>query len=38
MLSERNHLLDTLDFDRFTASLDEEVERVESFVAAMFAT
>ncbi|HUX07362.1 MAG TPA: HDOD domain-containing protein [Acidobacteriota bacterium] len=38
MLSERNHLLDTLDFERFTASLDEEVEKVESFVNAMFAT
>lgn len=36
LLSERNHLLDTLDFDRFISSLDEEVEKVESFVHAMF--
>jgi HD-like signal output (HDOD) protein len=36
LLSERNRLLDTLDFDRFAASLDEEVEKVESFVSALF--
>ena len=36
LLSERNHLLDTLDFDRFISSLDEEVDKVESFVHAMF--
>jgi len=37
LLSERNNLLEALDFERFSSSLDEEVEKVEGFVQAIFA-
>jgi HD-like signal output (HDOD) protein len=36
LLSEKNPLFNTIDFDRFRASLDEEVEKVNAFVKAIF--
>ena len=36
VLSESNGMLETLDFERFTLTLDEEIEKVRSFVHAIF--
>jgi HD-like signal output (HDOD) protein len=36
VLSQENDVLEILDFERFSLTLDEEVEKVESFVQAMF--
>lgn len=37
VLSQENEMLEVLDFERFNLTLDEEVEKVESFVRAIFA-
>lgn len=36
VLSQNNDMLEILDFERFSLTLDEEVEKVESFVKAVF--
>lgn len=37
VLSEENDLLENMDFERFSLTLEEEVEKVDSFVKAIFA-
>lgn len=37
VLSQENEMLEVLDFDRFNLTLDEEIEKVESFIGAAFA-
>jgi HD-like signal output (HDOD) protein len=36
VLGQENDMLEVLDFERFSLTLDEEVEKVESFVKAIF--
>lgn len=36
VLKEKNPYFDTLDFDQFNASLDDEIEKVDAFVKALF--
>lgn len=36
VLSQNNDMLEVIDFERFNLTLDEEVEKVDSFVSAMF--
>jgi HD-like signal output (HDOD) protein len=38
VLSQENDMLEILDFERFRMTLDEEVEKVESFVKAVFSS